>query len=76
MSSPGDVRTVAEQVRVDRVRCSGHGVCARLLPSAITLDEWGYPVVGPSREAARDVATAVRLCPAQALHLPPDSAGR
>ena len=76
MSSPGDVRAVGEQVRVDRVRCSGHGVCARLLPGAITLDEWGYPVVGPGQEGSRDVATAVRLCPAQALYRVTDSAGR
>ena len=57
---------------VDRVACSGHGVCAQLL-AGVTLDEWGYPVVtddqvgrGEGRELA-DIA--VRLCPARALYL-------
>lgn len=59
-------------VAVDRIACTGHGVCAQLL-AGITLDEWGYPVVGDDTvvgEAGRELAeTAVRLCPARALHL-------
>jgi ferredoxin len=40
-SSPTD----RPALRVDRVACSGHGVCASLLPGSVRLDEWGYPVV-------------------------------
>jgi ferredoxin len=56
---------------VDRVACTGHGICASILPALISVDEWGYPVIdGASRgqdEAA--VAAAIRLCPAMALYL-------
>ena len=60
------------RVAVDRVACTGHGMCAQLL-SGMTLDEWGYPIVGDDRvvvEDGRELAdTAVRLCPARALYL-------
>ncbi len=66
-------RAAAEpRLAVDRVACSGHGICAQLL-SGVRLDEWGYPVVDAERVARADgpdaVATAVRLCPALALYL-------
>lgn len=58
------------RLRVNPAACSGHGVCAELLPELITLDEWGYPLLaeggvpaGLSRQARR----AVRDCPALAL---------
>ena len=35
-----------KQLRVDPTVCSGHGLCAELLPELITLDEWGYPYRG------------------------------
>jgi ferredoxin len=60
------------QLRVDPTVCSGHGLCAELLPELIRLDEWGYPIVadrpvphGLHREARRAVAG----CPALALAL-------
>ena len=63
---------MAESLRVNPIACSGHGVCAELLPELITLDEWGYPMVDPSPvppaldlEARRTVAA----CPALALKL-------
>ena len=62
------------RVAVDRIACTGHGVCAQLL-AGVTLDEWGYPVVGDDRattggEDGRElVDLAVRLCPARALYL-------
>ena len=63
---------MAEQLRVNPIQCTGHGVCAELLPELITLDEWGYPIVDPSSvppaldlEARRTVAA----CPALALKL-------
>ena len=33
------------RILVDPVACDAYGYCAELLPEAITLDEWGYPVV-------------------------------
>ncbi len=60
------------QVRVNPVACSGHGVCAELLPELITMDEWGYPVISgaavPAR-LARAARRAVTDCPALALRL-------
>jgi ferredoxin len=61
------------RLRVNPIACSGHGVCAELLPEMITLDEWGYPVIAdagvvPAR-LARTVRRAVTDCPALALAL-------
>jgi ferredoxin len=57
---------------VNPIACAGHGVCAELLPEAIELDEWGYPVIDarelhPSLE--REARKAVASCPALALRL-------
>jgi len=77
-SSPTDPRrrpgaATRPTVRVDRVACTGHGVCASLLPGSVRLDEWGYPVVlseaeGGVDDGDRARAAAVRLCPAMALY--------
>ena len=40
---------MAETLRVNPIACTGHGVCAELLPELVTLDEWGYPIVDPGR---------------------------
>ena len=56
------------ELRVDRIACTGHGVCASLLPRHIQLDEWGYPIVRDATVTAADDATAIRLCPARALY--------
>jgi len=37
---------VSERIRVNPILCTAHGLCAELLPEAITLDPWGYPIVG------------------------------
>ena len=59
-------------MRVDRIACDGHGLCAELLPELIELDDWGHPIVragavpaGPVGHARR----AVDLCPVLALRL-------
>lgn len=65
MASSSDVSRIA----VDRVRCSGHGICAQTLPDSIRLDEWGYPIVRDDRADPADAALAVKLCPARALYL-------
>jgi len=66
-------------LRVNPIACSGHGMCAELLPELISLDEWGYPLIdnrpvppGLWRQARR----AVTDCPALALRLAADQSGR
>ncbi len=60
------------RLRVDPIRCTGHGMCAELLPEAVVLDEWGYPLLAPGElpdglvRAARRAAAA---CPTRALLL-------
>jgi ferredoxin len=60
-----------QRLHWDPIACTGHGLCADLLPECIELDEWGYPVivgdVPPS--LARHARRAVRTCPALALRL-------
>lgn len=56
------------ELHVDRVACTGHGVCAGVLPQSIELDEWGYPIVRDPQVGAEEAATAIRLCPARALY--------
>ncbi|MEU3290075.1 ferredoxin [Streptomyces longwoodensis] len=58
-------------LRIDRIACTGRGLCGGLLPKLIDLDEWGYPVlkdrVVPDRlrtHARRTVAA----CPRLAVH--------
>jgi ferredoxin len=61
-----------ERLRVNPIRCTGHGLCAELLPEQIDLDEWGYPLLsdapvpGELRQLAR---RAVNDCPVLALIL-------
>jgi methionine sulfoxide reductase heme-binding subunit len=59
-------------LRVDPVGCTGHGLCAELLPELITLDQWGYPLLAagpvPAYLAGR-ARRAVTDCPALALRL-------
>jgi ferredoxin len=60
------------RLRVNPIACSGHGLCAELLPERITLDEWGYPIISaePIPPALRAHARrAVTDCPALALLL-------
>jgi len=52
---------------VDRVACTGHGICASLLPEAINPDEWGYPVLLAPGVDPEVGDIAIRLCPARAL---------
>jgi ferredoxin len=65
VSAQHDVTAVA--LTVDRIACTGHGVCASLLPGSVGLDEWGYPVLH-STAADPDLGdVAIRMCPARAL---------
>jgi ferredoxin len=63
------------RLAVDPIACTGHGLCAELLPEGIALDEWGYPLLASGEltpgliRTARKVAAA---CPTRALRLRDD----
>jgi ferredoxin len=62
----------AQTLRVNPIDCTGHGVCAELLPELISMDEWGYPIVDPRPVPPaldRDARRAVAACPTLALKL-------
>jgi ferredoxin len=57
---------------VDPIACTGHGLCAELLPEAIGLDEWGYPLLAGGelpRELVRQARSVAATCPTRALRL-------
>ena len=60
------------RLAVDWTRCSGHGLCSRLVPELIQLDEHGYPElldVPVPFWLGRDAKQAVEMCPTLALSL-------
>jgi ferredoxin len=62
----------AVRITIDPVACDAYGYCAELLPEAIVLDEWGYPIVDGRPLPAELVAVAARAardCPRRALTL-------
>ena len=65
-------RAMPLELRVDRIRCDGSGLCAELLPELISLDDWGYPILspGPAPGSLLSLARqAVEACPVLALGL-------
>jgi ferredoxin len=64
---------MAWRLRLNPIACTGHALCAELLPEAITLDEWGYPILFPVSEDLLPTARrAVTDCPTLALVLEPE----
>ena len=60
------------RILIDPVACDAYGYCAELLPEAISLDEWGYPIVDgkPLPPELVDAAKrAARDCPRRAITL-------
>ena len=66
------------RLRIDPTACTGHGVCADLLPERIHLDEWGFPIIAPDVPPglAAEARRAVRGCPVLALRLQRVRSGR
>jgi ferredoxin len=67
-----EAKTTRETLVVNPIDCTGHDVCAELLPELIHVDEWGYPIVDPRPvppELVREARRAVAACPALALKL-------
>jgi ferredoxin len=61
---------MSRELVVDWTRCDGHGLCARLLPEAVSLDEWGFPVIDSIAEVdPAAVRTAIASCPRLALRV-------
>lgn len=59
------------KLEVNPIACTGHGLCADLLPEVIELDEWGYPMLTdhiPAHLRAH-ARRAVSTCPTLALRL-------
>jgi len=60
------------RLRVNPIACTGHGLCAELLPEWIELDAWGYPILdGPEipPELVEHARRAAASCPKLALLL-------
>ena len=60
------------RLRVDPIRCDGHGLCAELLPERVRRDDWGYPIVSPAPvgpDLLPLARKAVDACPVLALRL-------
>jgi ferredoxin len=67
------------RILVDPIACDAWGYCAELLPEAITLDEWGYPVVDGAPlapELAVAARRAARDCPRRAITVQERPSGR
>ena len=62
---------MSKQLRVDWPNCKGRGLCHEILPEAIQLDEWGYPLVvsDVDEDTIAHAREAVRACPTLALRL-------
>lgn len=58
------------RLRVDPIACTGHGICAELLPELVRLDDWGYPIIDArpiERDLEPDVQRTIAACPTLAL---------
>jgi ferredoxin len=57
-------------MRVNPIACTGHGMCAELLPEVVTLDRWGYPILASAtipRPLLNHARRAAQACPTLAL---------
>lgn len=62
----------AHRLVIDRIACTGHGLCGELFPERVALDEWGYPIQSPEPIPGglmRHARRAVAACPVLALRL-------
>jgi ferredoxin len=60
------------KITIDPVACDAYGYCAELLPEAISLDEWGYPIVDGQplpQELTALAKRAARDCPKRAISI-------
>lgn len=59
------------KLEINPIACTGHGLCADLLPELVELDEWGYPMISDRvpGDLAGHARRAVNACPTLALRL-------
>ena len=60
------------RLKLDPIKCDGHGYCAEILPEHIRLDDWGFPILSPApipEEYLEHARRAVKTCPLLALRL-------
>jgi methionine sulfoxide reductase heme-binding subunit len=72
LARPGPAGVTTIRLRVDPTACTGHGLCAELLPELVVLDSWGYPLLADQQVPAsllRRARRTVTDCPALALRL-------
>ncbi len=69
---------MTRELQIDPIACTGHGLCAELLPEVIELDEWGYPILAGSVPIHLEslARRAVSACPTLALRLTRASVSR
>jgi ferredoxin len=63
---------MSHRLRVNPIVCTGHGMCAELLPERIALDDWGYPIIDDPDvpdELLPHARRAAAACPTLALML-------
>jgi ferredoxin len=63
---------MSPRLRLDPTACTGHGLCADLLPELVDTDEWGYPIVlnqDVPEHLLPLARRAVAICPTLALRL-------
>ena len=60
------------RLRVNPIQCVAHGLCAEMLPEAVRIDDWGYPILEDG-ELPPDLVVLARraadACPTLALLL-------
>lgn len=64
------------RLRVNRIDCVAHGLCAELLPEWIRLDERGYPILNDPDlpfERVEHARRATTHCPVFGLCLDPEN---
>jgi ferredoxin len=59
------------KLEINPIACTGHGLCADLLPELVEMDEWGYPIIADRvpNHLAVHARRAVNACPTLALRL-------
>jgi ferredoxin len=62
---------MSQKLEINPIACTGHGLCADLLPELVEMDEWGYPIIHGQvpNDLAVHARRAVNACPTLALRL-------
>ena len=73
-ADPREARGLILRLRVNPIQCVAHGLCGELLPEAIRLDEWGYPIIEGelTPQLVEHARRAANACPTLALLLETD----